>query len=140
MGKDQDPIVVGYKYFIGMHLALCHIADALCKIRVDQSIIYDAVVEENKQIYLDAPTLYGESEGGVSGNCDIAFGRFNQPRNDYLQSQLGSGCPAFRGVTAVVARRVYIGNTPYMKPWAFYVERTQTESGWYAEKAAIPRS
>lgn len=138
-GKDSDPVVVGYKYYLGMHLILCHSADALCKIKVDKNVAYDAVIDENEQIYISKPTLFGQSEGGVQGYVDVQFGRFNQARNSYLREQLGEDCPAFRGVMGIVARQVYIGNSPYLKYWSFYVERCQTGSGWYPEKAAIAR-
>lgn len=138
-GKDSDPVVMGYQYFLGMHLILCHSADALCKIKVDKTVVYDAVVDENEQIYIDKTTIFGQAEGGIQGYVDVEFGRYNQARNTYLQQFCASNCPAFRGVMGIVARGIYIGNSQYLKYWSFYVERCQTSSGWYPETAAIPR-
>ena len=102
----------------------------------------------NHQIMVDKPKLFGgnKKEGGVGGapwrgRLDLLFGDSAQARNSYLQSECDSNIPAFRGVTSVVHKKVYVGNSPYLKPWSYLCRRISTQvSGdaqWYPEKAHI---
>jgi len=52
-----------------------------------------------------------------------------------------STVPAYRGVASVVLNQMYMGTNPYLKKWAFMVQRINTKSDgsaqWYLAKAAI---
>jgi len=107
---------VGYKYYLGCHMGLCHgPIDAITEIQVDKRVAWTGLVTEGT-ITVSAP-------------------------NAYLQSQLGSDIPAFRGVASLVFNQTYMGNNPYLKPWKFKAVRIDaTSSGeeqWYLAKAAI---
>ena len=123
-------VTVGYKYYLGAHMAICQgPIDSLSRIQVDRKTAWcgEADIQTNF-IEINEPFLFGGDgrEGGIIGKVDIIFGVDTQPRNLYLQSQLGDDIPSFRGVFSVVLNQVYVGNNPYLKPWAFRVQRINT--------------
>lgn len=143
MGLLSKKVTVGYKYFLGLHAILCHgPVDKVTRIDVDKRTAWSGT-SAGGIITVDAPTLFGgdSSEGGVSGAVDIAMGGPAQAANGYLSANLGADIPAYRGVVGAVLRKCYMGNTPYLKPWAFWASRIHVRSGgvtqWYDAKAAI---
>ena len=142
MGSSKQ-VTVGYKYYLGMHMVLCHgPVDAVTKITVDDKVAWSGTATGGP-ITINAPELFGGEtrEGGVSGVVDVAMGAAAQPRNAYLQAQLGNDIPAFRGVLALVLNQVYVGLNPYLKRWGAWVKRTNIKTDgtaqWYLAKAAI---
>lgn len=144
MGGRSKKVTVGYKYYLGMHMVLCHgPVDKIVRIRVDER---DAWVGNRRtgRITIRKPDLFGgeSREGGIQGDIDFMPGEPTQGVNDYLSSKLGALVPAFRGVTSVVLRQVYIGLNPYLKKWDFRVSRVLTRQDgipqWYPTKASIP--
>lgn len=97
----------------------------------------------NSSVSISAANLFGgdRKEGGVSGTVDLLFGATDQEQNSYLVARLGSAITAFRGLMSFVLRQVYVGTSPYIKPWAFFCKRINTQvSGldqWYKEKAVL---
>ncbi|GAB4531979.1 MAG: hypothetical protein Tsb0020_48180 [Haliangiales bacterium] len=100
------------------------------------------------RIVIDAPEVFGGDgrEGGIAGDMDIDMGAPDQVPNDYLVDVLTAedpdrAVPAYRGVASAIFRQGYVGNNPYIKPWAFRVTRVlKAEDGseqWYPEKAPI---
>jgi len=143
-GKGGD-VTIGYKYNLGMHMALCHgPIDNVNQIRVDGRIAWEGL-DTGGRIDVDAGELFGgdKREGGVSGPVDMEFGEPAQLPNDYLTSVLPGTNTAYRGVTCAVLRQCYMGNNPYLKGWSFRAQRISvTEYGvlqWYGEKAEISR-
>lgn len=143
MGGSSKKQTVGYKYYLGMHMILCHgPVDFLRKIYVDTKTAFNGVLESG-QISINQPNLFGgeKREGGVVGAVDFEPGDPTQTRNDYLQARLGSSIPAFRGVVGVVLRQVYLGVNPYLKRWAFRVQRVHVRQDgiaqWYDSKSEI---
>ena len=143
MGGKKKAVTVGYKYHIGMHMLLCHgPVDKVTHINVDGKNAWSGA-SAGGRININAENLFGgeKREGGVSGNVDILMGHPNQPKNDYLMARLGSKIPAFRGVVSAVLRQVYIGMNPYLKRWAFRVQRIHVRDDgrpqWYNDKAEI---
>jgi VCBS repeat-containing protein len=135
---------VGYRYYAGMHMALCHgPADKLIRIRVgDKDAWVGAATGGGLDI--DAPDLFGgdRREGGISGTVDIEMGAPGQLQNSYLASKLGTELlPAFRGVVCAVLRQVYMGLNPYLKDWAWLMQRVYTSSEgvgqWYSGVAGV---
>lgn len=119
---------VGYKYFVGMHMILCHgPADGITRITVDDKILWSGDTEGSASITIDQPDFFGGDtrEGGIVGTLDVEMGGPAQTKNDYLTSILGPLIPAFRGVVGVVLRKMYLSMNPYMKPWTFRVKRTK---------------
>lgn len=128
MGGSSKKVTVGYKYYIGMHMALCHgPVDKLVRIRIDDR---DAWLGDSPggRLSIDKPSLFGgeSREGGVEGQLDFETGNAEQTPNSYLSSHLGSLVPAFRGIAGVVLRQMYIGMNPYLKKWAFRLQRIHT--------------
>lgn len=143
MGGANSAPIIGYKYYLGVHFVPClGPVDAVTAIEVDKRVAWRGNATGGR-IVVDAPELFGgeSREGGVSGYLDILPGDAAQGVNDYLQGWLGGIVPAFRRVLSVVLRQAYIGNNPYLKPWAFQVQRVFTgDQGapqWYPEKAGI---
>jgi len=143
VGGSSKKQTVGYKYYLGIHMILCHgPVDKIVRIRVDDR---DAWVGERKsgRIDINKPELFGgeSREGGVQGAVDFEVGGPTQGVNDYLASKLGGLVPAFRGVAGVVLRQVYMGMNPYLKKWSFRLTRVHLRQNgvaqWYYPKAEI---
>ena len=143
MGGGSKEQTVGYKYYLGMQMVLCHgPIDAITRILIDNKVAWNGS-NTGGQLYISNLNLFGGEgrEGGVAGYVDIDMGGKLQPRNTYLQGQLGSQIPAFRGVVSAVLRQVYLGMNPYIKPWAFLGTRINTltngDNQWLPDKAAV---
>lgn len=143
VGGSSKKVTVGYKYHLGMHMVLCHgPIDFVSAVRIDDRLAW-AGYSEGGRLVINKPGLFGgeDREGGVSGNVDIDMGGPTQLPNTYLQQQLGTDIPGFRGVVSAVLRQVYLGMNPYLKPWAFRATRLLTTSDgeemWYRERANI---
>ena len=141
-GKKQT---IGYKYYLGAHIGICHgPIDAITQIQVDKRVAWEGLAEGGP-ITISAPELFGgeKREGGVSGVVDIEMGASSQTKNTYLQSQLGTDIPAYRGVSMAVLNQCYMGNNPYLKPWKFRASRVLTSTNgaeqWNISKAPIVR-
>ena len=114
MGGSSKSQTVGYRYRMGLHLALCQgPVDAVQEIQMgDRTAWGDAdraplsIGHRLTSVSISEPTLAGgdEREGGVVGTIDVLSGHAGQGRNDYLMSRLGISIPAFRGVLSLVAR------------------------------------
>lgn len=94
-------------------------------------------------ISIDAPELFGGNsrEGGIQGDVDILSGKATQTVNPYLASVLGNNIPAYRQITSVVLKQVYIGTNYYLKPWWILGERVHSRlnglTQWHDEIAEI---
>lgn len=146
VGGKGGSQTIGYKYYLGMHQALCHgPIDSILRITCDDRIAWEGINTGRASI-IDAPELFGgdSREGGVSGTIDIEMGESTQGQNSYLVSKLGALIPAYRRVVAAVFRQCYLGNNPYLKPWRFRGQRIFVRQDgleqWYPEKAAITSS
>lgn len=143
MGGSSKKVTVGYKYYLGMHMVLCHgPIDQVKKIQVDRRDAWVGATTGGR-ININKPGLFGgeDREGGVVGAVDVEMGKTTQLPNDYLQSQLGNDIPAFRGVVSAILRQVYLGVNPYLKAWAFRAQRVyltnEGQDQWYSERAGI---
>lgn len=144
MGKGSKAQTIGYKYYLGMHLGLCHgPIDAITRLQVDGR---DAWTGYNSggTINVSAEELFGgkKREGGVSGAIDVAMGGPTQGKNSYLVGKLGSLIPAYRGIVGLIFRQCYLGNNPYLKLWSARGQRVFTRQDgvpqWNMPRAAIP--
>lgn len=144
MGGSSKKVTVGYKYYLGMHMILCHgPVDKLIRIFVDKRAAWSGA-STGGQLSVNADNLFGgeSREGGVSGTVDFETGGPSQTKNSYLQSKLGADVPAFRGVVGLVLRQCYLGINPYLKAWSARVQRIHVRQNgipqWYDEKAEPP--
>jgi len=142
VSTGSKKVTVGYKYYLGMHMVLCHgPIDYVKSIKVDGRLAWSGF--GNGIARINKPGLFGgeDKEGGVIGNVNLELGSPTQSRNSYLQSRLGNDIPAFRGVVSAVLRQVYLGMNPYLKPWAFRAQRILVKGSgqeqWYSTKAPI---
>lgn len=140
MGKEQEPITIGYKYFMGMHLAVCHAPDVeLRKITAGERVAWEGSVSTNSTIFINKPELFGgdKKEGGIQGHLDVETGLHTQGQNAYLASHQGANTPAYRGVFCLVLKRMYlIAMNKYPKKWAITVRRPAGKD-WYEAKSII---
>lgn len=143
MGGSSKKVTVGYKYYLGMHMVLCHgPIDFISQFKVDNRTAWTGF-SSGGEVNINKPGLFGgeDREGGVQGKVDVLMGGPSQPKNGYLKARLGEDIPAFRGVVSAVLKQVYLGMNPYLKPWSFRAQRINVkgdgETQWYNEKAAI---
>lgn len=144
MGGSSKSQTVGYKYYVGVHMILSHgPIDRLLRVQVDERTAWQGNQSGSAQIGINSPELFGgeSREGGIQGAMDFEDGSLTQGKNSYLLSKLGSLIPAFRGVTGVVLRQMYMGLNPYLKTWSFRISRVHTRqkgiAQWYDAKAEI---
>lgn len=144
MGGSSKSQTVGYKYYVGVHMILSHgPIDRLLRVQVDERTAWQGNQSGSAQISINSPELFGgeSREGGIQGAMDFEVGSLTQGKNSYLLSKLGSLIPAFRGVTGVVLRQMYMGLNPYLKTWSFRISRVHTRqkgiAQWYDAKAEI---
>lgn len=142
MSGGSKKQTVGYRYYMGAHMILCHgPIDAITEIQVGERQAWQGTQTGSGRLNIYKPGLFGgeKREGGISGALDIAAGEKTQGVNDYLARQLGRPQPAYRGVLGLVLRQMYIAaNNPYLKPW--WVRARRMPKGWYPAKAAIGTS
>jgi Concanavalin A-like lectin/glucanases superfamily/Putative phage tail protein len=144
MGSSKKQ-TVGYRYFMGMHLAVCSgPVDALLEIRAGDRTTWYGQLTASGSININAPELFGgeEREGGLQGTLDVMMGEPAQAANSYLTSVQGAAQPAYRGILSAVFRKGLVSaNNPYIKPWAFKVRRIlqgwHGGTAWYPEKAQV---
>lgn len=135
----------GFKYLLGMHMVMAHgVFDNITRIRADKRVAWSGY-SSGGSISINAPTLFGgrKREGGIVGTVDFAPGGPLQSVNDYLQSQLGPDIPHFYGVSSLILRKPWLGNSAYLQPWSIRAQRIHlTATGatqWYDDKSVISR-
>ena len=143
---------VGFRYYMGLQFGLCYgPVDELSKIRVGEKDLWSGSVTASTNIDVNEPDLFGgeKREGGMSGRIAVMMGDSAQTANAYLVQSMPGPAPAFRGMFGLVwerdiggTSRGYIGNTPFLKPWAITAKRITSgwyqDAPWYTEKAEIP--
>jgi hypothetical protein len=160
---------VGYRYFLGIHFGLCHgPVNLVSRIAIGEKQAWAGSITSNGTAQIVQMKLFGgdSREGGVLANMDFEFGGPTQAANTYLTSKISGLVPAHRGILGAVFRggasyeitfptsygpvtatvdfgdrAGYVGNSPYVKPFAFRVKRTTAGwyggTSWYAAKAEI---
>lgn len=127
MGMSGDEVTIGYKYYVGMHMVICHgPINEVDIIRVGDVNVYDSSISDGEQIYINKPQAFGgeRKEGGIKGYVDVEFGDQTQETNDYLEEHLPGNVPAYRGVVSFILRQVYVAAmNPYIKQWSFRAKR-----------------
>jgi hypothetical protein len=145
--RSSKRVTVGYKYFLGMHKGLVHgPVDSLNRIRVADKVVWVGSLTGNQSVEISRPEMFGGTktggEGGIEGTFTFADGDPLQLASPYLQDNLGEPIPAFRGITCAILEQMYVtAFSPYLKPWAFYLTRTDVttfgQTQWHVEKARI---
>lgn len=120
-------VVIGYKYYIGMQLALCHgPVDYIESMQWDQHTVGLSFYSGGMtgRGYIALPNLFGgeASGGGVVGWMSVYNGDQTQDPNAYLAT-VGGPAPAYRGLCHVVVEGMYVGTSLTLKPMAFLITR-----------------
>lgn len=159
MGKTSQ--VTGYRYYAKFAAFIGNRIEKLIAINFDNRkwVVHDPLKHPANLLPVSEGNLFGEDEGGVSGNVDIHFGYPDQEPNAEYQKYfpLVSGYPyqsylVFRGLGAVQAgggivggvigalqghrnSSFYLGNSGYMKEMLLWVKRTRVRNDgrvqWY---------
>ena len=159
MGKSSSQ-VVGYRYYAKFAAFIGNRIEKLIGINFDNRkwVIHDPLKHPPNLLPVLEGNLFGENEGGVSGNVDIHFGYPNQEPNTEYQKYfpLVSGYPyqsylVFRSLTGgapslgegLSPAGFYLGNSGYMKEMLLWVKRIHVKNNgdvqWYDLKAEIAK-
>lgn len=158
MGKSSSQ-VVGYRYYAKFAAFIGNRIEKLIGINFDNRkwVIHDPLKHPPNLLPVLEGNLFGENEGGVSGNVDIHFGYPNQGPNTEYQKYfpLVSGYPyqsylVFRSLTGgapslgegLSPAGFYLGNSGYMKEMLLWVKRIHVKNDgsaqWYDIRAEVP--
>lgn len=150
--------VVGYRYYAKFAAFIGNRIEKFLGINFDNRgwILHDSLKHPPNLLPVQKPNLYGETEGGVSGNIDIHFGTPDQEPNLEYQKYfpLVSGYPyqsylVFRGLNvgqtlSTSPHGFYLGNSGYMKEMLLWVKRIHVKNNgdvqWYDEKSEIAKA
>lgn len=119
--------IIGYMFYFGMHLVAAMSGPGsprLLKIAVDKDDVFvgDLAIGDGEIIQ---PLLFGgqEGQGGILGHFGFLPGGSDQAQDQYLLKTLGPRVPAYRDVISIIWKGGYMGNSKYIKPWAFQISR-----------------
>lgn len=147
MSSGSKSQTVGYKYFMGVQLAVCHgPVDAVLELIGGDRSAWTGNVTSSGSITINQEELFGGTsrEGGWAGTIDICMGEDTQEPNAYLVSKTDGVVPGYVGLLTTVFRQFYwSAMNPYFKaPW-WRVRRIlkgwSRGAAWYPEKAQIGR-
>lgn len=151
--------VVGYRYYAKFAAFIGNRIEKLIAVNFDNRkwVVHDSLKHPINLLPVLEGNLFGENEGGVSGNIDIHFGYPNPEPNAEYQKYfpLVSGYPyqsylVFRGLTTILpfvnkevtAPGFYVGNSGYMKEMLLWVKRIHVKNDgdaqWYGIRAEVP--
>lgn len=147
MGGSSKKVTVGYDYYMSVDFAVSGEIDILHEIIYGERSAWKGQLSATSDIYINNPNLFGgrNREGGVRGTVSALFGRQDQGRHPFLQSQIGAEVPAYRGVFRLLFQNfMWSSMNPYFK--ALWVRATAITAGWnhpdgcwYPEKSVIGR-
>lgn len=140
--------VSGYKYFANFLLFIGNPIERLIAINFDKRgweqgkrVPYGS---NGEQITIDAPNMYGENEGGVSGLVYLKKGTDTQTPVEFYQEYLESvSLPAlaYPFQSYLAFKDFYLGNSGYPKEMLLWPKRIHVKNDgspqWYDEKAEI---
>lgn len=116
IGAKSVTQTIGYKYYWGQHLILCHGQVTLHSLWADERLIWSGT-STGGPISVDNENFYGGEEqgGGLTALIDFYSGSSGQIPNDYLTAKLGQ-VPAYNGIASIVWRGPSGGGIPYSVP------------------------
>lgn len=118
---------VGYRYYMGVQLGICHGQDVILKeVKFGDQVAWSGE-SAGGAIKIDKPSLFGGDEdgtGGVSGTLRFYGGSLVQIANSYLVGLLGADVVSpIRGVAYAVLEGMYIGNASTPEAVSFVCSR-----------------
>lgn len=131
-GFSSKKMTVGYKYFMGVQLGVCHGPGVTLKeVWFDDDKAWEGQVTSGS-FTINKPDLFGgeESGGGVQGTVSFYNGGLIQKANSYLQRVVGVDIVSgLRGVCYAVLEQFYIGNTETPAKISFVCSRFPKSPG-----------
>lgn len=125
---SSKKVTVGYKYYIGMHIALCTgKVDSMEAIFMDERELWAGNADADGSYSINKPFFHGQDAGGVVGTFSFKPGDPNAgTSNAYLLSKVSADYPIHYGISSVIFEQVYIGNSPNIPKISFFVRRLPT--------------
>jgi hypothetical protein len=131
-GFSSKKMTIGYKYYMGVQLGICHGPDVtLREVWFDDDKAWSGQVTSGS-FTINKPDLFGgeESGGGVQGTVSFYNGGLLQKANAYLQRVVGVDLVSgLRGVCYAVLEQFYIGNTETPAKVSFVCSRFPKSPG-----------
>lgn len=119
--------VVGYRYYMGVQLGICHGPDVLLRELKFGDYVAWSGLSSGGPIAIDKLSLFGgdtNGSGGVSGTLRFYPGSRTQVANEYLAGKVGGDLvSAIRGVSYCVLEGMYIGNSASPQAVSFVASR-----------------
>ena len=148
-GGSKSPKQNVADYLLSIHFGVCHQADSIERVTVNDKVIFEGRVETNQSIEINKPDIFGgnKKEGGVRGLIQVLMGGVGQLLPGELAAKLGGSpdtVPGYRGITSLFftgggsesgAGFMWTSNTPYLRAVDATVRRAP--KGFYPEKALI---
>jgi len=106
--------IKGYRYYVSIQFGLAHGECTLRKVWVGEELAWSGTQATDGDITLDHKDL--------TGTATFYTGSITQSVDTYLATQQ-SPCPAYRGMSYVLAKNVYVGESTSIKPWKFELTR-----------------
>ncbi len=126
---SSETVIVGYKYFLGMDLALAlGPSVVLREIWIDDELVLelDTTGAAETSFSIDEPLLFGgrQNGGGFISGCTFYSGSFTQTVNAYVEGIVGTGgVPAYLGTSHLVFAGAEIGESINLRKMAFTIEQ-----------------
>lgn len=117
--------VVGYRYFISLHMGLGQAGiQSIHKIWSEEKIAWSGDLALPGNAAINKPSLYGgyDKGGGLIGTMRFQPGGALQNVDTYLASKLTEP-PAFRGISGAIWQNGEIGTSPSLRPFSFEQRR-----------------
>lgn len=132
MSSKKKKVKTGYKYRMGVQLAVCHgPVDKVSEVIIGEKSAWTGSVTSNGTFTINQPKLFGGDgrEGGAVGAVDVMMGANDQTPNSYLLAKQGALSPGYIGILSLVFKSFqWSSNNPYFKsPW---VRVTRILNGW----------
>ena len=126
---NTEYVTIGFQYFLGIHLGLCHKFDELVGISWGEVEVWDKDIDDPPSGPTSTITvsrflnLFGGNNigsGGINGEIDILYGGQDQEINPYLaqyqQTLVGTDkTSAYKGYAGIVLKDFYLGNSTFLK-------------------------
>lgn len=166
-GLFASDVTVGYQYYLGIEMVLCHgPVEEIVDIFADDistnipystrtlsfsglgggSYTFVITTGRQKADAADVSTytfflenLFGgkEKEGGLSGTMRVYKGTQAQTANAYMVAKRAKPLPAYPGFCYAVSEQMYLGTSAYVKPFAFIIKRRPNQLGLTANRHQI---
>jgi hypothetical protein len=135
MGSKKVEYTVGYRYYLGIHMVLCHGAVNVKALKIGDKDVpfwrYDWYYPytQTGKCHIEQYNLFGgeDGEGGIHGDFFILSDGLepDSEAEQYLARVTHiSPLPGYKGVTSILLKQMLVCMVnPYPKPWRFCVTR-----------------